>query len=95
MAVEPRITATAFGMMWPDALVETAKHITIPIEFAMQWDNERIPREASLALFGTFSSKEEKVHSNAGNHFDMPRFEADSAVRFSARHLGRAVTSAA
>ncbi|MEV7782036.1 hypothetical protein [Kitasatospora sp. NPDC088351] len=82
-------------MMWPDALVETAKQITVPIEFAMPWDNERIPREAGLALFDAFASKERTSHANTGQHFDMPRFEADSAARFLARHLGRTVTSPA
>ncbi|MFI9274088.1 alpha/beta hydrolase [Kitasatospora sp. NPDC052896] len=95
VAIEPRITAAVFGMMWPDALIETAKHITIPIEFDMQWDNERIPREASLAMFDAFASKEKTLHANAGKHFELPRFEADSAVRFFARHLGRTVTSPA
>ncbi|MGK4584214.1 alpha/beta hydrolase [Kitasatospora sp. HPMI-4] len=95
VAVEPRITAAVFGMHWPDALVEKAKQITVPVEFAMQWDNERIPREASLALFDAFASKEKTLHANAGKHFDMPRFEADSAARFFARHLGRTVTSPA
>ncbi|MFG5718601.1 alpha/beta hydrolase [Streptomyces murinus] len=95
VAAEPRITAAVFGMHWPDALVETAKRITVPIEFDMQWDNERIPREASLALYDAFASKEKTLHANAGKHFDWPRFEADSAVRFLARHLGRADTSEA
>ncbi|SEB92720.1 Dienelactone hydrolase [Streptomyces misionensis] len=94
VAAEPRIVSAAFGMNWPDALFETAQQITVPIEFAMQWDDERIPREASLALFDAFASKEKTLHANAGKHFDMPRFEADSAVRFLARHLGRTVTSA-
>ncbi|MEU2872418.1 alpha/beta hydrolase [Streptomyces olivoreticuli] len=95
VAVEPRITAAVFGLMWPDALVETAKQITVPIEFDLQWDDERIPRQAGLALFDAFASKEKTLHANAGKHFDFPRFEADSAVRFFARHLGRAVTSPA
>ncbi|WP_405559811.1 alpha/beta hydrolase [Streptomyces sp. NBC_01180] len=95
VAVEPRITAAVFGMMWPDALIEKAKRITVPIEFDVQWDNERIPREASLALFEAFASKEKTLHANAGKHMDMPRFEADSAVRFFARHLGGAVSSPA
>nr|WSX53831.1 alpha/beta hydrolase [Streptomyces sp. NBC_00974] len=93
VAAEPRITAAVFGMMWPDALFEAAKQITVPIEFAMQWDDERIPREAALALFDAFASKEKTLHANAGKHMELPRFEADSAVRFLARHLGRAVTS--
>lgn len=95
VADEPRITAAVFGMMWPDALVGTARRITVPVEFAMQWDNERIPREASLALFDAFASKEKTLHANAGTHFEMPRFEADSATRFLARHLGGPVTSPA
>lgn len=95
VAVEPRITAAVFGMHWPDALMGAAQQITVPLEFAMQWDNERIPRQASLALFDAFASQEKTLHANAGRHFDMPRFEADSAARFLARHLGRAVPAAA
>ncbi|GGJ21460.1 alpha/beta hydrolase [Streptomyces brasiliensis] len=89
-AVEPRITAAVFGLHWPDALAETAKQITIPIEFMLQWDDEHIPRESGLALFDAFASKEKTLHANAGLHKELPRFEADSAVRFFARHLGRA-----
>ena len=84
-----------FGQHRPDALAEMAKQITIPIEFDMQWDDEHIPREASLALFGAFASKEKSLHANAGRHKELPRFEADSAVRFFARHFGRAVTAPA
>lgn len=94
-AIEPRITAAVFGLHWPDALAETAKQITIPIEFMLQWDDEHIPRESGLALFDAFASKEKTLHANAGRHKELPRFEADSAVRFFARHLGRAVTSPA
>ena len=92
MAVEPRITAAVFGQHWPDVLAEKAKRITVPIEFDMQWDDEHIPREAALALFDAFASKEKTLHANAGRHKEPPRFEADSAVRFLARHLGGAVT---
>ncbi|MFB6805978.1 alpha/beta hydrolase [Streptomyces sp. NPDC056387] len=95
VAAEPRITAAVFGMMWPDALLDAAKRITVPIEFALQWDDERIPREAGLALFDAFASKEKSLHANAGGHANWPRFEADSATRFFARHLGRASSSPA
>ncbi|MFI5520648.1 alpha/beta hydrolase [Streptomyces platensis] len=95
VAAEPRITAAVFGMMWPDALVGAARQITVPVEFALQWDDERIPRQAGLALFDAFASKEKTLHANAGKHVEWPRFEADSATRFFARHLGRAVTSPA
>ncbi|GHH30380.1 alpha/beta hydrolase [Streptomyces rubradiris] len=92
VAAEPRITAAVFGLHWPDALAETAKRITVPIEFDLQWDDEDVPREAGLALFDAFASQEKTLHANAGKHHEMPRFETDSAVRFFARHLGRALT---
>jgi pimeloyl-ACP methyl ester carboxylesterase len=90
VADEPRITAAVFGLHWPDALAEFAKRITIPIEFDMQWDDEHIDREAGLALFDAFASREKSLHVNAGRHKELPRFEADSAVRFFMRHLVRA-----
>lgn len=86
-AADPRITAAVFGLHWPDALAERAKQITIPIEFVLQWDDEHIPRESGLALFDAFASKEKTLHANAGRNKELPRFEADSAVRFFARHL--------
>jgi dienelactone hydrolase len=89
VAIEPRITAAVFGLHWPDVLAEKAKQITIPIEFDMQWDDEHIPREAGLALFDAFASTQKTLHANAGTHKELPRFEADSAVRFFARHLAR------
>lgn len=91
-AAEPRITAAVFGLHWPEALAETARRITIPIEFALQWDDEHIPRASGLALFDAFASKEKTLHANTGAHKELPRFEADSAVRFFVRHLGGAVT---
>jgi hypothetical protein len=90
VADEPRITAAVFGLHWPDALAAFAKRITIPIEFDMQWDDEHIDREAGLALFDAFASREKSLHVNTGRHKELPRFEADSAVRFFMRHLVRA-----
>ena len=94
-AAEPRIAAAVFGLFWPDTVAETARRITIPIEFAMQWDDQHIPRESALALFDAFASKEKTLHANSGAHKEMPRFEADSAVRFFARHLGPGAATAA
>jgi pimeloyl-ACP methyl ester carboxylesterase len=87
-AEEPLIRAAALGLFWPSTLIEAARRITVPIEFAMQWDDEHIPREGSLALYEAFASTEKSLHVNAGKHMDMPRFEAASAVRFFQRHLG-------
>ncbi|MDR6976448.1 cephalosporin-C deacetylase-like acetyl esterase [Streptomyces sp. 3330] len=92
-AVEPRIRAAVFGLFWPDTLAEAARRVTVPVEFALQWDDEHIPREAGLALFDAFASAEKTLHANAGAHAGLPRFEADSAARFLARHLGRSATA--
>lgn len=94
-AAEPRITAAVFGLFGHESLAETAKQIIIPVEFALQWDDEHIPRQSGLALFDAFASKEKTLHANTGTHQELPRTEAESAVRFFARHLGQAATSPA
>jgi pimeloyl-ACP methyl ester carboxylesterase len=94
-AVEPRITAAVFGIFWHQSLAEPASQITVPVEFVLQWDDEHIERRSGLALFDAFASEEKTLHANSGKHKEVPRFEADSAVRFFARHLGRAVASPA
>lgn len=94
-AVEPRITAAVFGCLGPESLIKTAARITVPIEFLLQWDDEMVDRDSGLALFDAFASKEKTLHANAGGHFQVPRFEVDSATRFFNRHLGQAATSPA
>jgi cephalosporin-C deacetylase-like acetyl esterase len=86
-AADSRIAAAVFGLHWPDALAEFARRITVPVEYAMQWDDEHIPRASALALFDAFASQDKTLHANAGRHKELPRFEADSAVRFFTRHL--------
>lgn len=94
-AADPRITAAAFGLFWHNEyLAEVASRITVPVEYALQWDDEHIPRQSGLALFDAFASKEKTLHANIGTHKELPRFEADSAVRFFARHLSGATSPA-
>jgi dienelactone hydrolase len=92
-AVEPRITAAVFGMFWDD-LAETARQVTVPVQYCLQWDDEHIPRGSGLALFDAFGSKEKTLHANAGSHKEVPRFESADAVQFFLRHLGRGATPA-
>lgn len=94
VAADPRFTAAVFGLHWPDALAGHARRITVPVQFAMQWDDEHIPREAALALFDAFASKDKTLHANAGRHKELPRFEANDAVPFFVRHLGSAIPGA-
>jgi fermentation-respiration switch protein FrsA (DUF1100 family) len=58
------------------------------VEFLVQWDDERVPREQSLALFDALGSADKTLHASPGKHGDLPRSEADSSLRFFALHLG-------
>jgi dienelactone hydrolase len=86
-AAEPRITAAVLGLVASDGLIEAAASIRIPVEFLLQWNDEAVPLESGLALFGAFASAEKTLHANAGLHRDVPLFEVDSSARFFARHL--------
>jgi dienelactone hydrolase len=87
VAAEPRVRAAVLGLAGSPGLARTAARITVPVEFLVQWDDERIPRAQSLAVFDALGSAEKTLHANSGRHMDLPRFETDSALRFFARHL--------
>lgn len=57
----------------------------------MQWDDERVPRAQSSALFDLLSSAEKTLHASPGKHGEIPAFELDSTLRFFERHLGLAL----
>lgn len=86
-ATDPRIAAAVFGLIGHETLAEAAARVIVPVEFLLQWDDELVPRESGLALFGAFASREKTLHANSGRHMDLPRFELDSSQRFFARHL--------
>jgi hypothetical protein len=87
--VEPRLSAAAFfGQTFvPDTLREQARHVTLPLQFLMQWDDEGMERQRVLDLFDAFGTKEKTLHANLGGHTGTPWFEVDDAARFFARHL--------
>ncbi len=89
-AADPRVTAAVFGLAGGESLAGPASRITVPVEFLAQWDDDLVPRDSSLALFGAFGSREKTLHANPGGHMDVPAFEVDSSERFVARHLGGA-----
>lgn len=88
VAAEPRVRAAVLGLQGSPVLTEIAARITVPVQFLVQWDDEQMPREQSLALFGAIGSAEKTLHANPGRHGDLPRFEAGDSLRFFARHLG-------
>jgi dienelactone hydrolase len=87
VAAEPRVRAAVMGLGGAHASAEAAARITVPVEFLMQWDDERIPRALGLTLFDAFASAEKTLHANPGRHGEVPAFEVDSTLRFFARHL--------
>jgi dienelactone hydrolase len=87
VAAEPRVRAAVLGLGSALASTEEAARITVPVEFLVQWDDERVPREDSLALFDAFASAEKTLHANPGKHGEIPEFELDNAVSFFSRHL--------
>lgn len=91
VAAEPRITAAVLGLAGVLAgngpFTEAARRITVPVEFALQWDDELVSRDAGLALFDALGSAQKTLHVNPGGHLDIPVFERDSWERFFARHL--------
>ncbi|OEU99286.1 hypothetical protein AN217_17370 [Streptomyces qinglanensis] len=87
VAAEPRVRAAVLGLGGARATAGPAARITVPVEFLVQWDDERVPREQCLALFDALGSAEKTLHANPGAHADLPAFELDSTLRFFARHL--------
>ena len=88
IAAEPRVRAAVLGLGGVLASAGDAARITVPVEFLVQWDDERVPRAQSLALFDALASAEKTLHANSGKHMEVPAFEVDSTLRFFARHLG-------
>ncbi|MDX3224991.1 alpha/beta hydrolase [Streptomyces sp. ME19-01-6] len=88
VAAEPRVRAAVLGLGGVPASAEAAARITVPVEFMVQWDDERVPRAQSLALFDALASAEKTLHANPGKHGEVPAFELDSTLRFFARNLG-------
>ncbi|MFE3634269.1 dienelactone hydrolase family protein [Streptomyces cellostaticus] len=87
VAAEPRVRAAVLGLGGASASAEVASRITVPVEFLLQWDDERVPRAAGLALFDALASARKTLHANPGKHGDLPATELDSSVRFFTRHL--------
>jgi dienelactone hydrolase len=87
VAAEPRIGAAVLGLGGGPAAAAAAADITVPVQFLLQWDDERVPRDQGLALFEAFASAEKTLHANPGRHGELPAFELESSMRFFARHL--------
>jgi dienelactone hydrolase len=88
VAAESRVRAAVLGLQGAPALAGAAAQFTVPVQFLVQWDDERMPRAQSLALFEAIGSAEKTLHANPGKHGGLPQFEVDDSMRFFTRHLG-------
>ncbi|MFC5149483.1 dienelactone hydrolase family protein [Streptomyces aureoversilis] len=88
LATEPRIHAAVLGLLGVQGLAETAARVTVPVQFLLQWDDTRVPRDRALALFDALGSADKTLHANPGDHGGIPAFETDDALQFFTRHLG-------
>ena len=83
VAAEPRVGAAVFGLVGASPnLVPPAAQVTVPLRFLLQWDDQLVARDAGLALFDAFGSRQKTLHANPGGHGEVPESELDSAVRF-------------
>lgn len=92
MAAEPRIQAGVLGLMgvWGpnrDTLIEEAPRIQCPVRFLAQWDDEVVPRETVLDLFGRLGSEEKSLRAHPGRHVEVPADEMRAVADFFAAHL--------
>ncbi|RTL64488.1 MAG: alpha/beta hydrolase [Pseudonocardiaceae bacterium] len=87
--VEPRIAAALLfaGSFVPDAILDDARRVTVPLLMLLQWDDEGNDRQMALDLFDALGSTEKTLHANTGGHTGVPGFEGDDAGRFFRRHL--------
>lgn len=89
---EPRISAAVLGLMgkWgPNGkdLIEMAPSLTVPLRFLVQWDDEVVPRERCLDLFGLLGSERKTLHANPGAHSAVPVNEIVSSVGYLDKHV--------
>jgi fermentation-respiration switch protein FrsA (DUF1100 family) len=87
IAAEPRIRAAVLGLLGVHGLAEAAARVTVPVQFLLQWDDDRVPRAQGLALFDALASSEKSLHANPGKHGRIPEFETGYSLEFFTRHL--------
>ncbi|MFB4277343.1 MULTISPECIES: dienelactone hydrolase family protein [unclassified Nonomuraea] len=87
IAAEPRVRAAVLGLLGVHGLGGAAARVTVPVQFLVQWDDTRVPRDQALALFEALGSGDKTLHANPGDHGGIPAYETDHALQFFARHL--------
>ncbi len=92
-ATDQRIQVAQLGLMgtWGpngESLRELAPQMSCPIRFLVQWDDEIVPRDACLELFGLIGSRRKTLHANPGLHSQVPMFEMRESAAYLDKQLG-------
>lgn len=91
-ASDERIRLAVLGLMgtWgPNGadLQRLAPELACPVRFLVQWDDEVVPRDSCLELFGLIGSRKKTLHANPGAHSAVPAFEVAASVDYLDHHL--------
>lgn len=91
-ATDERIRLAVLGLMgvWgPNGgdLERLAPQLACPTRFLVQWDDEIVPRDRCLDLFGLLGSAKKTLHANPGAHSAVPTFEVVASVDYLDHHL--------
>jgi pimeloyl-ACP methyl ester carboxylesterase len=91
-ATEERIRCAVLGLMgtWgPNRsdLERLAPELDCPIRFLVQWDDEVVPKDRALELFGLIGTRKKTLHANPGIHIAVPQFEVIGSVDYLDHHL--------
>src|ERR1700734_135496 len=64
VAAEPRVRAAVLGLGGALASAGAAARIAVPVEFLVQWKDERVPRTQCLALSDALASDKSTLHAH-------------------------------
>jgi dienelactone hydrolase len=93
VASEPDVQVAVLGLM--GAVGPTAERLakaatalaTQPLLFAVQWDDELVPRDKCIELFGLFATTDKRMIVNPGSHAFVPLETFELTEAFLAKHL--------
>ncbi len=91
VAATPEVRCAVLGLMGTFAddnpWTTAASAIRCPVLFIVQTDDELVPTDKAMALFGSIGSTDKRLHAHPGKHSAVPREEVDASEAFFARHL--------
>ncbi len=98
VASEPRIKAAVLGLCgfagtsairgrFGERHAVDAPRITCPVQFFVQWDDERFDRDGAFQLFDALGSTDKRLNAYPGLHAELPAEGREVSREFLARYL--------